>query len=1359
MSKEDKEQLENNSLNPIKQNFDYGGNFLDKIRRRIERRRRKRKIKKMAQGSFNVGDRVKFLQGRYATMEGVISGTKELEDGTTAFIVETTILGRKVPLEEPASNLELVYPKLTDHDLASFPKEEHIQSNIIEEAGIKLQRTTDDNWMFPQTNVLGWAHERVLQKFNQQEEGYYSSDKIHGVLSALNSAPTISHIMKQYFLLYNIDFSANLILFSDEFVKENYNKILKLITEPKNEIYVLKNLSKLIRYFPDQIPEIISKAQSDHIFDIIFSKHGKSHSILKLALQNKDSELYKALEMKAVEVPAGSIIKNEIYRYFPEAVKEILLTNSRITGSKRYLEKLKEFYPEEIAEIKKQYWIRRPKDALLSDFDEIWESFSDNLKFRFFQSVKANVKPEELFHAFNVTKFDQNIFPQEFWIQQASALVKENPLYFMFIQGYQVEGIPEELVRRAYNISWEKGSPSRDLAALLQRDVNFRNLVGKFGVPRETLLKKAPDIGARCLREGYEPYSNLVFNLTKELQEPFDQNEQIFAKTYVNGNFWKHDPNSGENLAKFFNSPDLSFNISEKDKLIKYINHFESDGKEIPPFISEDNAKDIIEMSGEDYRAHQDLINNGFFKRIINPSDEFTREYAKNIATYNPEFYFAKNLKGQRVRRKTAEEFFNKYIKETDLSEKEKAEIMQSLKEQYENDKKETGGSVYERFPEFKSLAISNLVYNFRDLNSAIKNLKSLKISYEEIERDARSKLVKNIADHGNPKFILLNDQSDIEIFETVKRLNPQELRDGLKNLAEEYPEDFFNIGLYPFVNDYKDLFLLAVQSLSSWTIQKDVLLRKEEFYTMLEDDNNFDILKTYFDKILEDTPDRGRGEFFAQIFKDFPVFLKVLEKGESLSISMMKYIEDREAAIKLYPGLKNDIEISNLPNHIKINFSIYQTQQRPNAFSKYKRYTIANNNVNPTNTLYDIGKKLIHAGDGVEHTNVGTSGFTNSWSLVSFVDKDGEYQEDLKDKELIIEQYQSDYPPVLHELFGGENKKALNNLIQKYADPQLLKEFEEQRNTASPRVGSQVLISKGDYKHLEGEVIEIIDYSDHKYYTVKFSEGIDEANEVINFEIDYLLTPDGERYLDPRGIDYPIDIAPEVKDARKHFEYISKVYPFVSIINAIKVAQSLNKDYIYIVINTPRYAAIRNKDKANKLYTEIPLALGAEEDAILEEPVWRIPATQETIDKAQAMAQEATGKNKDYDYSLTPSQNIEEKEKRLRKEKKKKRQWKATPEKIEQLEEINEQVRTLLPEVEVPDFVTPQQALRYLNQEVNGKIINKKRFKRDFGLINRNLGMLSRAHRRRQRMIKMASLTRRINILKGFNDENQQLN
>jgi len=172
---------------------------------------------------------------------------------------------------------------------------------------------------------------------------------------------------------------------------------------------------------------------------------------------------------------------------------------------------------------------------------------------------------------------------------------------------------------------------------------------------------------------------------------------------------------------------------------------------------------------------------------------------------------------------------------------------------------------------------------------------------------------------------------------------------------------------------------------------------------------------------------------------------------------NFLREVDDIDQAKKIYSNLKNDIEVESLSDNIKVTESIYQTEQRGEYFEDIsKRYTISNNNVDPTKILYDVGKDLIHAGDGVDHTNVGASGFTNSWALASIgkinsedivgADDEGKersqrrtrlYDEDevvpKKDTPIVvIEQYQSDYPP-LYSLIFDEKYNLKETLIKDY--------------------------------------------------------------------------------------------------------------------------------------------------------------------------------------------------------------------------------------------------------------------------------------------------------------------------------------
>src|SRR5690606_341537 len=71
-------------------------------------------------------------------------------------------------------------------------------------------------------------------------------------------------------------------------------------------------------------------------------------------------------------------------------------------------------------------------------------------------------------------------------------------------------------------------------------------------------------------------------------------------------------------------------------------------------------------------------------------------------------------------------------------------------------------------------------------------------------------------------------------------------------------------------------------------------------------------------------------------------------------------------------------------------------------------------------------------------------------------------------------------------------------------------------------------------------------------------------------------------------------------------------------------------------------------------------------------------------------------------------------------------------------------EIRDKLPMAEVPNFYSPQQALRFLGENVKGKILGKRTYNKEFADIARELGILARAARRAKRMIKLATIQRK---------------
>ena len=307
---------------------------------------------------------------------------------------------------------------------------------------------------------------------------------------------------------------------------------------------------------------------------------------------------------------------------------------------------------------------------------------------------------------------------------------------------------------------------------------------------------------------------------------------------------------------------------------------------------------------------------------------------------------------------------------------------------------------------------------------------------------------------------------------------------------------------------------------------------------------------------------------------------------------------------------------------------------------------------------MYDIGKKLIHAGDGVAHTNLGMSGFTSAWALVS-----------IQDGHFIVEQYQSDYPVFLVQIFNASKSPSKN--YQDFADEHGLDS--------------------------EGVKLE----------AVKQNESLMR--------------------------DYPDDY----KDGRKHFDYISKVYPYVILANSIRAAMAAGYENIYVLKNAPYYADISNEDKARRLYDEIPnLARGVGLKTIKGEECWEVPATDENIAIYEEKARKAVGGNESYDFSLTPSQNTA-----IRVEKRKDVGWKPDSDKIKKLDEINLSIKSKLPGVEIPKFFSPIDAIKFLNTQVRGRIFGKGRFNKEFGTIIRDLSTLKKAWDRSDRIVKVSKM------------------
>ena len=409
-----------------------------------------------------------------------------------------------------------------------------------------------------------------------------------------------------------------------------------------------------------------------------------------------------------------------------------------------------------------------------------------------------------------------------------------------------------------------------------------------------------------------------------------------------------------------------------------------------------------------------------------------------------------------------------------------------------------------------------------------------------------------------------------------------------------------------------------------------------------------------------------------------------------NIGFGFFRDLKNRSVAIEIIDELKNDDFLSdqkiNMPSasrgtdiileeiqgikDLKINRSMYQSEQRPEEFMGASRYTLSQINTRPTDSMYEINKQLIHAGDGVAHTNVGASGFTSSWGLFS-IQTDFSNSED-GESFFVIEQYQSDYPVVLNEIFNVEKN-----------------------GPKSP------------------------------YYR--------------NFE-HYEQSLEGNQRLKEK---YPR----HYKDIVAHFNIISAAYPYLILSKAIQIAVIAGLPHIYILKDAARLADIKNQDKAKKLYEDIPLMVASGTRLINKNLCWKIEATQTNINKLMSKAREITGRDSQYDFSLSPAQNAQL---RMRdRERRKKSPWAASAEKLQKLEEINRLIRSRFPELNVPDFTNPTDAIRFLNEEAkpwaikNEEGMTKGKAKKEFSPIVRDLAILKRSWERIVGMMKFAKLSR----------------
>jgi hypothetical protein len=448
--------------------------------------------------------------------------------------------------------------------------------------------------------------------------------------------------------------------------------------------------------------------------------------------------------------------------------------------------------------------------------------------------------------------------------------------------------------------------------------------------------------------------------------------------------------------------------------------------------------------------------------------------------------------------------------------------------------------------------------------------------------------------------------------------------------------------------------------------------------------------------------------------------------------------IDDYKKALQNVDNIRNDLELET-PKNFNIRLDQFADYQRTKFFEKndIQRFCFSFSASAPTKELYDINKKLVHAGDMINHTNVGISGFTSCWGLISFLPNDINNRDnnDLKKNEIILEQYQSDYPVMLNKIFLGKIKPddvseyfkltsspmGTGNYIDKTKE--WMKKYKEDNNTPMMRPLNEWIKNNADVE----KVREYFSTLEGSYTifgrTITYKEvSQNKSDEAVMQALDfYKESLDYDKSL-------PISLSENLDDARKYIAVISNVYPYLVLKGLIEFAMQNKKDYIYILATAGEVSNILNKEKADFLYREIPEFLGG---TIItfenggDDLYWKISATKENMDKIK----EKIGEDKNYDFSLTPEQNKKVADKAREKAKQEERDWKPSEEKSNKLINIIGEIKEKLPGQEIPTLNTPIDVMKFLNEDVKGKMMTKTKFFGEFSKIMQELGKISRAY------------------------------
>jgi hypothetical protein len=470
-----------------------------------------------------------------------------------------------------------------------------------------------------------------------------------------------------------------------------------------------------------------------------------------------------------------------------------------------------------------------------------------------------------------------------------------------------------------------------------------------------------------------------------------------------------------------------------------------------------------------------------------------------------------------------------------------------------------------------------------------------------------------------------------------------------------------------------------------------------------------------------------------------------LIPKPFEFALKRLEHVKELGEAKEIYDNSHNDVEVEPIIGS-RIKHSGYQDAQRPAILTENAvRYELTQDNRAPSLVLYDINKNLVSAADFVGHTNIGSSGFTSAWALTSFP-VFGKRLGFADGGEVMIEQIQSDYPVVLDRTFKRmpPTRTAYSGVpyreVKTGTKYNLV--YEDGVELRRPRYGRDP-----DQYSFPLEDEEIMTEDDFMSYKERASQADSVASSYSSTEEEKIIAYKEsssiyrERALKIRKRLDELGVIPEglyalrekyskedIDDAKKHIEVISQNYPYLVLIRAINTAQKMGRQNIYMLKSGG--SAIQNKVKKNKLYVEMPKALGANEmgfqieasdGSIGSVDVFEIPATEENIGKLRDML--PVKKKGDYDYSLTPMQNKRIYYERLKEErdKKKERQEQRDSElSVDKYLEAESILRSLFGEVDIeyksPEKDTVTEILRYLGKsekKLRESGVSKKRIQK----------------------------------------------